>query len=79
MIYPGEPIDYALREKGYEWELRDGLYVFRKVIDQDDISRALEYCFGKGRKEVYIRQSALNDGLISIKTLISWLDWNDWG
>jgi len=84
MIYPGEPIEYALRERGYEWELRDGLYVFRKVIDQNDISRALEDCFGKGRKEFYIRESALNsistlnNMVISIEALISWLDRVDW-
>jgi len=78
MDYSKEPITSELRERGYECELRDGLYVFRKVIDQNDISKALEYCFGKGRREVYIEQSSLDIMVIRFETLISWLDRNDW-
>ena len=76
MDYSREPIASELRHRGYEYELSDGFYVFRKVIDQDDISRALEDCFGEKRKEVAVPESALP--LSNFEKLIAWLERMNW-
>jgi len=72
-----EVIDYAIRERGYECETRNGLYMFKRVIDPSDISEALEECFGEGRKVVY---AIPGDQLInlSFQELLDKLDRVDW-
>jgi len=76
MDYSREPIASKLRQRGYECELSDGVYVIRKVIDQNDMSRALEDCFGEKRKKVVVPASALNH--CNFNKLIAWLNLRDW-
>jgi hypothetical protein len=69
-------IDYALRERGYECETRDRLYIFKKVEDPDDVTRSIEECFGEGRRVYAITADQLIN--LSFKDLLDKLDRVDW-
>lgn len=76
MDYSREIIDFSLREKGYECESRDGLYIFKRIINPDDMPKTLEECFGEGRKVYAITADALLN--LSFQDLLDKLDRMDW-
>ena len=76
MTQAREVIDYAIRERGYECETRNGLYMFKRVIDPGDIPEALEECFGEGRKVYAITGDQLIN--LSFQELLDKLDGVDW-
>jgi hypothetical protein len=71
-----EVIDYAIKEKGYECETRNGLFIFKKIQNPNDVSRSLEECFGEGRKVYAITGSQLVN--LSFQELLDKLDKVDW-
>ena len=69
-------IDYAVRERGYECETKNGLYIFKKIQNPDDVPRSIEECFGEGRKVYAITANQLIN--LSFQDLLDKLDRMDW-
>jgi hypothetical protein len=76
MVHARSITNYALQEKGYECETRNGLFIFKRVRNQDDITRAIEECFGEERKVYAITGNQLVN--LSFEELLGKLDRVDW-
>jgi hypothetical protein len=66
-------IEYILRMRGYECEVKSEIFIFKRIRDPDDIEQSLEECFGDGRK-VYAMTTADLLCTTGIGDLISKLD-----